>query len=362
MEEVIRAAAFFDGATLRGPCRITIDAGSIVGVEEHTGPTDHHLVTPGLFDLQMNGYANIDVSAVDPDELVELDAELFRRGTTRWLATIVTAPLEKLTDRLVRLDEVVRSNRCAGLRGVHLEGPFLGGAPGAHRRDWIVPIDPQWLGSLPSSVRLVTLAAEQPGAFDAVRVLVSRGVAVSVGHSTPTNAQVQAVVDAGATMVTHLFNGMSGVHHRQDGLALQALIRDEIVVGLIADMVHVNSSAVKLAFRAKGPGGVCLVSDTVAWRSPRALAGNLALVDGAPRLPDGTLAGSATELARAVRNCVLEAGVPLVDAVRAATSTPTRLIDATDHVIGPGSPVNLVAFDDALCVAGVWRGLVSHRA
>lgn len=363
MAEVITAANFFDGMSLHGPSRVTCVDGSIASIESHDGVADHHLLSPGLFDLQMNGLGSVDVARADPDEMVEIDSALLRAGTTNWLATIVTAPLDKLSERVMRLNEVMVSGRCPGMRGIHIEGPFLGGAPGAHRPDWIVPIDMEWLDALPDSVRMVTIAAEQPGVSEAVRSLVSRGIVVSIGHSRPASDDVDRMVEAGATMVTHLFNGMSGVHHRDYGLALAALTEDRLRAGLIADLVHVSPLAISLAFRAKSATGVCLVSDTIAWDSTRAIAAGVGIVDGAPRLRDGTLAGSATPLSGAVRNCAHACAVPVEHALTAATMSPAKLLGETSTVaIKQGSPANLVAFDESLCVSGVWRGLVSHRA
>ena len=318
---------------------------------------------PGLCDLQMNGFASVDVSTATTEELVELDRTLFARGTTQWLATVITAPLERLSVRVRELDEVFRSGVCPGMRGIHIEGPFLGSAPGAHRTDWIIPIDLKWLEALPSSVRLVTIAPEQTLSVEATRTLTAKGVTVSMGHSVPTAQQVFAMVEAGASMVTHLFNGMSGVHHRQSGLALHALVNASITAGVIADMIHVSPEAVALTFAAKGGSGVCLVSDTVAWETERAYRRDIRLIDGAPRLPDGTIAGSATPLSECVRHCIRTAHVDPVAAMMAASTTPRLVLDPVDTTqVTETSTLELVALDDDFHVVGAWRGLVSQCA
>ena len=237
--------------------------------------------------------------------------------------------------------------------GAHLEGPFLGGAPGAHRRDLLAAIDFDWLASLPPVVRLMTLAPELDGAADAVRQLVAQGIAVSLGHTTATRQQFDDAVDAGATLVTHLFNGMSGVHHRQPGVAAFALADATVGASLIADGIHVDPLVLRLAFAALGDRSV-LVTDAVAWNAQRVGPVRLQMVDGAPRLADGTLAGSAVSMDAAIRTCVA-AGVELFDAVRAATARPAAIVNRPDlgHLV-VGGRADMVALDDRLTVEQTW--------
>lgn len=362
MSEVLTCQKFFDGVSLHDSRRITFENGVVTRIEGYEGVCDHHLITPGLVDIQMNGFGSVDVSRSTAHELASLGDELFSLGTTSWLGTITTAPLEALTRSVGNLHDAYSSGMVLGFEGIHIEGPFLGLAPGAHRPDWIIPIDIDWCSRLPTSVRLMTVAAEQEDAVSGIKQLRTNGVAVSLGHSRPTNTQWLAAREAGATIVTHLFNGMSGVHHREDGLALNALVDDEMFVGLIADMIHVSPKAVALAFKAKGGGRVCLVSDSVAWLSEWAVRRSIAVSRGAPRLSDGTLAGSSTPLALCVRLAVTEAEVPLEEALRAATSSPAVAVGLKDvGYIREGKPADLVAFDDSLHVVSTWRRLVSLR-
>lgn len=354
---------FFDGDVLRGRSRITLQNDVVVSIEPHEGDVDYQLISPGLVDIQMNGFDEWDVSVSDEVQLRQLDECLLQNGTTTWLGTIVTAPLERLSASIARLHSIYATQSVAGFAGVHVEGPFLGQSPGAHNPNWIVPINADWLSELPHSVRLVTLAAEQREASDAITQLLRSNVVTSLGHSQPSRAQFNACVSAGASLVTHLFNGMSGVHHRNDGLALMALTTDAVKAGLIADLVHCSPEAINLAFRAKGENGIVLVSDSVAWKSEWAIHRGVGIVDGSPRLPDGTLAGSSTPLSKCVANAVQSAGVPLEQALRAATSTPADVmkLDSVGR-ISVGKPADLIAFDDALSVVHTWRRLPSERA
>jgi N-acetylglucosamine-6-phosphate deacetylase len=186
-----------------------------------------------------------------------------------------------------------------------------------------------------------------------VRLLRDRDVVVSLGHSAATLRQVRACVDAGATMVTHLFNAMPPLHHREPGIVGAALTDDRLVAGLIADLVHVHPTAIAVAFRAK-PARIALVTDAVAWRAAR--VGSIPVVhDGtAPRLPDGTLAGSSLTLDAAVRNVVAHAGVGLADALVAASATPAALLGLHDRgAVEPGRRADLVVLDDGLRVTAV---------
>lgn len=362
MAEVLTCQKFFDGVTLHGPHRITFENGVVTTVESHDGPCDHYLISPGFVDIQMNGFETVDVSRANAQELVALGDCLFSLGTTSWLGTVTTAPLDALARSVANLHEAFLSGSVTGYEGIHIEGPFLGKAAGAHRPDWIIPFDAAWCGRLPQSVRLMTLAAEQPEAVSGIRYLRANGITVSIGHSQPTNTQWTAARDAGATIVTHLFNGMSGVHHREAGLALNSLIDDEVYAGVIADMVHVSPNAVALAFKAKGGDRICLVSDSVAWASEWAKKRSVAVKDGAPRLSDGTLAGSSTPLAECVRRAISVAGVPVEEALRAATSSPATAVGVMDAgFIREGRPADLIAFDDSLHVVRAWRRLVSLR-
>lgn len=332
-----------------GPAAVVLDGDRILRVEPVDIAPDL-VLAPGFVDVQVNGVDDIDVAAADAD-WDRLDDLLFPTGVTTWCPTLVTAPLDDLRARLAQVPAR------PSIAGVHLEGPFLGGKPGAHPRDLLRPVDLGWLAELPGSVRVVTLAPELAGAVTATAALTRRGITVSLGHSSATLEQVHACVDAGARMVTHLFNGMEPLHHRAPGVVGAALTDDRLVAGLIADLVHVHPTAIALAFRAK-PGRIALVTDAVAWKAMR--IGRIEVVhDGAaPRLPDGTLAGSSLTMDGAVRNVVHVAGVALEDALLAASTTPADVIGLSDRGrIAPGMRADLVALDPAsLAVAGTWSG------
>lgn len=356
----LRAARFFDGDRMHGGTRVLIEDGSVVAIEPCASGHDHELLSPGFVDLQVNGWGPHDAAVADAATLKGLDASLAALGTTSWLATLVTDSLERMAHRALSIHDL-RSASAPGCAGIHLEGPFLGRRKGAHATRHIVDVDFAWLASLPASVRLVTLGAEAAGAEHGIRVLREAGVTVSIGHTDPDAVQFGNAVKAGASVVTHLFNAMSGVHHREFGVATAALTDDRLACGLIADLVHVSADVVRLAFRAR-PGGICLVSDSVAWQSDWAVARGVAVSAGAPRLPDGTLAGSSTSLAECVRRAIVECGIEPGLVLAAATSRPADTVGlrgAGRIMVGGGGDV--VALDGGYSVAGVWRRLPSSR-
>ena len=354
-----------------GPATITVDGGRIVAVEpEHTHGPEHTcgdgdgwepgtILAPAFVDLQVNGVDDVDVwsTALDRDDerWDRLEQLLVDRGVGTWCPTLVTASTGKYGPAMDYLAGRTRRADRPTIAGVHLEGPFLGSSTGAHRAELVTFPTSDFFDALPVVPAIVTMGAEHEGVPSVIRELVRRGAVVSIGHTRPERRGYEEAVAAGARMVTHLHNAMSGLAHREPGLAAWALNDDRVVVGLIADGVHVHPDIVRLTFRCK-PTAVALVTDSVAWRSGRAGPVEMTLVDGAPRLPDGTLAGSATTMSDSLRVC-RSAGVPLEDALRAATSTPARVIGREDvGAIRVGARADLVALDDDLDVVGVWLG------
>ncbi|MEA3076750.1 MAG: N-acetylgalactosamine-6-phosphate deacetylase [Actinomycetota bacterium] len=353
----IAASTVVTPAGLLEPGEVVVSDGVIEDVRQARGPAPVRILAPGFVDLQVNGHDDVDCASADGDDWDRIDDLLVAQGVTGWCPTLVTAPLDRYAAPLARITGAAARRRPGrpAILGAHLEGPFLGGAPGAHRREHIVPIDLDWLAALPPIVKVVTLAPELEHAADAVRLLTKRHVLVSLGHSTATCEQATEATDAGARLVTHLFNAMGPLHHRRPGLLGAALADDRLTPSLIADGVHVDPAALRVTARAKGPGGWCLVTDAVAWRHGRLAEGRVTMIDGAPRLADGTIAGSALTMDAAVRRMVEEAEVPLDQAIAAATSTPARLLGLGDRGrILPGCRADLVALSTDLRVEEVW--------
>jgi N-acetylglucosamine-6-phosphate deacetylase len=343
-----------DGGISASPAWVVVDGDRIVAVGSGAPPAgadvvEHRdcLLAPGFIDLQINGAGATDFAHASVAEIVATLAELATDGCTTVVPTVVSAPLGAYEPMLVRLAKV--RTRVPGVLGVHLEGPFLGGAPGAHPPELVRTADVDWLLRLldrfPGLVRIVTLAPEADPDLALTRALASRGVVVSLGHSNATYAQACESADAGATMVTHLFNGMGPLRHREPGLPGAALDDRRLVPSFIADLVHVHPAAIRLALAAR-PDAV-LVSDRV--------GGAFAVRDGAARLADGTLAGSVVTMLDSVRNLV-RARIPVGQAVRTATGNPARALGLTDRGrVAPGCRADLLWLDPVtLAVRARW--------
>jgi N-acetylglucosamine-6-phosphate deacetylase len=363
-------------ARLLEPGYVEISGGRVTAVAGGAPPgrPDVELASgsllPGLVDLQVNGYYGVELMTAGGDAWAAVARRLPQTGTTAFLPTFITAPLGELTAALRAAAAIVPAlpSRAARVLGVHLEGPFLSPKrSGAHNRQWLRPATPVAVTELVTAgrdvLRLVTLAPELPGGLAAVEQLSRAGLLVSVGHSDATAAQVAAAAQAGARMVTHLFDAQRPLHHREPGVVGQALTDRRLTSGLIADLHHVSAPACQIAFAA-APGRICIVTDAAACAGMppgRYLLGGepieLPPGDGAPPVrADGTLAGSALRMDAGVANMV-SAGVGLAAAVAAATRVPADLAGRPDlGRIAPGAAADLTWLGDDLRTRATWLG------
>jgi len=335
-----------------------------VGEGDPPGPAEAvgGLIAPGLCDLQVNGAVGREV--VDgPEALAAIDEYELRQGVTNYLATVTSRALDAVAAGLEAIAAAVRAPR-TGVCGIHFEGPFLsaewrGIHPREHLRDAIDGL-PAWYER--PEARLVTLAPELPGAAEAVRELARRGVAVSLGHTGAGPEEAKRAVEAGARAVTHIFNAMPRLHHRDPGFAGWALEEPRVAVGVIPDGVHVAPVFLRLVRALAGPR-VVLVSDS----SPAAGApdgayrfggvevrrrGERVLRDSAGGEP--RLAGSCIDLAEGLRRWVRHTGAPLPEAFNAASVRPGRLI-GLELGVREGALADLVVWSEELEVRRVMR-------
>jgi N-acetylglucosamine-6-phosphate deacetylase len=291
------------------------------------------LLCPGFIDLQINGAFGADIGP-DPDAIRTLVTRLPTTGVTSFLPTLISSPPERYEEFFDALEEGAVENG-ARVLGAHLEGPFL--APdrkGAHDPAHLRPIDLGFMRELLGSgkVRIMTLAPELPHSLEAIELLLEGGAVASAGHTDATCEEVTRAVEAGLSLGTHLYNAMSPLAHREPGTVGALLTDDRVKVGIIADGVHVHEAALRLAHRAKGSEGLILVTD--AMQAAGMPPGDyelgqrkVHLEDGAVRLPDGTLAGSALTMDEAVRNAIRFLVVSLAQAVRMAAETPAAALN-----------------------------------
>ncbi|MDQ4104356.1 MAG: N-acetylglucosamine-6-phosphate deacetylase [Actinomycetota bacterium] len=375
---VVIAPQMITGEEMLAPAGVVVEGGRVVDVVADSQVERLRadvtlldgLLVPGLVDLQVNGYFGVDLISATPAEWAAVAARLPGTGVTAFAPTFITGPLDRLTAGLRRAEHAMvagRATHSARIVGVHLEGPFLASSRrGAHSAAFLRDPTDQALDLLleaaaPGTLRLVTLAPERPGALGAVRRLTAAGVVVGLGHTDATAVQVSAAADAGARMVTHLFNAQRGLHHREPGVVGAGLVDHRLTCGLILDLHHVAAEVARLVFAA-APGRIVLVTDAVAAAGMPPgcyVLGDEPVIVESGRPPvrnDGTLAGSGLRLDEAVANAVA-LGVDVVSAVAAASQVPADLLGRTDlGRIAPGAAADLVWLGDDLRARATWIG------
>ena len=335
--------------------------GEIIGIESADAPAEDTIdgwAVPGYVDTHGHGGGGATYATTDPDEARR--ARQFHRehGTTTALASLVTADLDTLRAQLAALAPLVSEGEFAG---VHLEGPFLSEKrKGAHDPALLRDPDPAVIMELveraPGVVEMITVAPELPGGLAAVEAMVAAGVVAAVGHTDADDAVVAAALDAGATVVTHLFNAMPAIHHREPGPIPRLLADDRCLVELIADGFHLHPQVIEMAVSAAGVDRVALVTDAMAaagMPDGDFVLGDLqvAVHNSQARLvePDGSLgsiAGSTLTMADAFERMV-GLGYPIEQAAAMAATTPARW-HGLDQVgeLAPGCRADLCVVDD----------------
>jgi N-acetylglucosamine-6-phosphate deacetylase len=351
------SSAVVDGTVVAGD--VDVEDGVVAGVGLAGGGSGTAI--SGLVDLQVNGFGGVDLLAADADGVRAVGEALLRTGITAFQPTLITAPVEVLERALSAVGEASAADG-AGARvvGAHLEGPFLSPErAGTHPLEHLRAPDDTLLARLLDAgpVTTMTLAPELPDSTRLTGALTAAGVVVSLGHSDATADVASAAFDDGAATVTHLFNAMRPLAARDPGLAGAALVRDDVVLQLIADGVHLAPETVRVVWRAAA-GRVAIVSDAIAAAgigdgTYRIGSVRVVVREGVARREDGTLAGSAEPLIAGVRNLVA-LGVPLADAAGAASSLPAKVLGRDDiGRLAPGARADLVVLDEDLAITRV---------
>ena len=375
----ILAERIFDGHGWHANAAVLVRDGRVAGIGSAGDvPADWGqtrlpagaFLAPGFIDLQVNGGGGILLNDQPTADGMRAIARAHRRyGSTACLPTLISDTRERMQSAIAAARSIAGRN---GVLGVHLEGPFISAKrPGVHRPDRIAQPragDLELLCDLGSAGSLmVTLAPEcVPAGF--ISTLVKSGVRVSIGHSEASTADVAQAVADGATGVTHLFNAMPPLSARAPGIIGATLAEPRLTAGLIVDGIHVEPLVVRTAFAAK-PDRIALVTDampTVGVSLDRfdLLGQTVRLVDGRLTTESGTLAGAHLDMASAVRNAVTLAGLPLEDALRAASLTPAQFLglDNERGVLRPGARADLVAMSQELKAIATWCDGVTEDA
>ena len=309
----------------------------------------------GAIDLQINGALGVAFNDLNRDraaKLPEICRFLYQQGLDGFLPTLVTTSIENFHRSLFFLAEAIAQQTqnpdplAAKILGVHLEGAFLHlDKRGAHPPQHLLPLNldtlPQVLGEYTEIIKIVTLAPELDPTGETIKYLRDRQIIVSLGHSTANSEQAKMAIAQGASMVTHAFNAMPSLHHRDVGLLGEAILSDRVWCGLIADGVHVSPQMVKLLYRMKKQ--IFLVSDALAplglpdgvypWDDRQ-----ITITNGTARLPDGTLSGTTLPLINAVNNLVQWGVCEMQQAIELAINNPRH---AMNIAIDPDAPKRL---------------------
>lgn len=325
-----------------------------------------HALLPGFIDAQVNGGGGVLFNnAPTVDAIRRIGAAHRRFGTTGFLPTLISDDVEVMRAAIAAVREAIAQG-VPGVLGIHLEGPYLAPArKGTHDAGKFRVPDAGEIAlatSLDNGVTLITLAPEQVG-VDAIAAFVARGAVVAAGHTAGSYAQIRAGLDAGVRGFTHLYNAMSPLESREPGAVGAALEDRDAWCGLIVDGVHVHPASLRVALVAKPRGKAFLVTDAmppVGADSPDyVLYGEtITARDGVVRNAAGALAGSALDMATAVRNCVELLGLPFDEAARMASTYPAGFLRLGDRFgcIAPGYRADLVALDEAMQVTATWIG------
>ncbi len=360
METLRYEKTLVDGR-LRENMMLTVENGRILSVREEAGPARPGILLPGFIDLHIHGMLGVDVMQGE-GAVRTMAAALPRCGVTAFLPTTMNAPKAEIRSALAAVRTVMAEKRDgAAVLGAHLEGPFFGpdhlGAQGGEH--CLPPTMDNYLaiaGGLEDAVRLVSLSPELPEAETLIPYLVKHNVRVSAGHTGASYAQMEHAAVLGVSQVTHLFNGMNALNHRAPGVPGAGLTLSSLRCQLIADGVHLHPAVLRLCLKAKGAGGLCLITDAMsACGMPdgqyRLGPDFVTVKDGVARIAAGNLAGSTLTLDRAVRNMVRLAGATLEEAAEMASLAPARALGLNDRgAIREGCVADLTVLDGDLHV------------
>lgn len=371
MQTVFTASKLWDGKQLHDDPMVIAEDGRIISitsqhaaaapatanVQDFPGAT----LSAAYFDVHIHGSAGHDVMDATPEALTAIGRFLASRGTGAYLATTVTAPLDKTLRSLEGLAHLIAHKPEGALTwpiGIHIEGPFLSHAKrGVHPPELLLAPDialfDRMFQAAQGHIRLVTLAPELPGAVDFAAHATSKGVRVSIGHSDATLEETRPVIAAGAASATHTYNAMRPLNHQAPGILGEVLTNDDLYAELICDGIHNTPEMVKLWWRAKGPNRALLITDAMSAAGmpdgTYQLGGFDVEVANGRATARGVLAGSVLTLDRALSNFVAFTGASVADGLRLMTTNPAAMTGFTDRAgsLATGAPANLVVVDKA---------------
>lgn len=338
-------------------------------------PSEYKCI-PGMIDMHIHGANGADTMDATPEALRTIAETLPKEATTSFLATTITQSKEAIEAALKNAAGAIGHQKAgeAEILGIHLEGPFISSEKaGAQPIEYITEPDlacfDKWQKLTGGKIREVTLAPEVKDGLALIRHLADQGVVASIGHSNGTAEDVLKAIDAGATQVTHVYNGMRGMHHREPGILGGALLHHELYTELIADGRHVCQGMVNLAYKLKGSDRMILITDAMRAKCLKNgiydLGGQEVHVkDGLALLASGTIAGSVLKMDQALRNMLSFTDATLEDIVQMGAINPAIQCGVFDRKgsLEPGKDADFIILDgDNQLVMTVCRGTVSYQ-
>lgn len=318
---------------------------------------ENKIIIPGFIDQHIHGLSGYDVIDGKVEAIEKIASELPKEGVTAFLPTTTTEEIEVINKSLKCINEYINKDNKDGslVLGVHLEGPFISNDYlGAQLPEYVLKPNKENFKEFEknsnNNIKLVTLAPEED--VDLIQYLKSKNIVVSIGHSSANYEDVKLAISKGVSCLTHTFNGMKGIHHREIGTAGSALLFDELYCEVICDGIHVSNPALKLLVKNKPTDKVILISDSVRMKN----LNNGIYYDGKQkvilknneaRLENGVLVGSVLKINEAVRNIIKYTGVDFSTAIKYATINPATNL-GVDHLMGSikeGKLANLVVVD-----------------
>lgn len=330
--------------------------------EGHVPQADHmidgggRLLIPGMIDVHIHGAEGEDMMDGRRHSVETVSKVCARTGCTAFLATSVSSTLEDLLQMISSVSETMGHEPGARIVGMHIEGPYLNvKKKGMQNERYLRHPDKQEMDRIldhgGALIRMVTLASELPGGMEMVRYLHDKGIVVALAHSDASYEEAQTAFRSGASHVTHCFNGMRPMHHRDPGLVLAAFEENHVSVQAIVDDVHLHPAIVRLMYREKGADRMVLITDALQAMGlgdgTYSFGGHEVKVeDGVARMADGTLASSTVTMNQALHKTVA-LGVPLPHAIKMASQTPADVLGLSHKGrIAPGADADLVLLDE----------------
>lgn len=324
-------------------------------------------LSPGFIDIHNHGNSGYDFMDASKEAIDNISKYHLRNGVTSFLGTVISQSYGNMVNAVKNIFEY-NNNNYSQLIGIHLEGPFFSAIKkGAQPEEYIKSPDMSFIKSIVdmfgNKLKMVSLAPEKEGALDLISYLKNENITVSMAHSNATYDETIEAINKGATVATHLYNGMRSFTHREPGIVGAALIDDRVFCEIIYDRIHLHDAATQIAIKMKTKEKIILVSDAMRATGLSdgiyELGGQEVIVkEGAARLKNGSLAGSTLNLRTAVYNMINHLNVPICDAVRMASLTPAETINIDDKKgsIELGKDADLILFDDDININCVLIG------